>query len=268
MLPSLAVAYSPGLAPSRTLTALAATLGVPFVGMAEPRQHHEHQVLLLQSPVGLVLQQTGKGAPGPVMSDFVHGKADFRRRHGGGKGQLIAKAVGIGKRKSPLDVVDATAGLGQDAFVLATLGAQVRLVERSPLIAAILSDGLERLSAEAELGELRERMRLIPVDAREWLDNHQGPVADVIHLDPMFPHREKSARVKKEMTAFQALVGTDCDSAELLQAALEKSRFRVAVKRPRKAPPISGPVPDLVLEGKSTRYDIYVIAAITEPDVS
>lgn len=263
--PTLAVAYAPGLIPSRTLPGLAARLGLPFVGEADPRHHLAHQVLLLQSPAGLVLQQTGKGVPGPVISDFVHGKADFRRRQGGGRGQLIAKAAGIGKRRTPLDIVDATAGLGQDAFVLASLGARVSLLERSPLIAAVLSDGLDRLSAEPGLADLWGRMSLVVADAREWLASRTGPVADVIHLDPMFPHRDKSARVKKEMTAFQSLLGSDPDSAELLREALAKARFRVAVKRPRKAPPIPGPVPDLLVEGKSTRYDVYTLAAITDP---
>ncbi len=32
---------------------------------------------------------------------------------------------------------------------------------------------------------------------------------------------------------------------------------RVVVKRPRKAPVISGPAPSYSLEGKSSRYDIY-----------
>lgn len=263
---SLAVAHTPGLPSSSPLQALADRLALPFLGPVDPRQHQAHAVLLYQGPGGLSLQQTGKGAPGPVLSDFLHGKADFRRRHGGGRGQLIARAVGLGKRKAALAVVDATAGLGQDGFVLATLGAQVLLLERSPVIAAILADGLERLGAHPDLVALRQRLQLLEVDAQTWLANQNGPVADVIHLDPMFPHRgDKAARVKKEMTAFQGLVGSDDDAPELLRQALAKARFRVAVKRPRKAPAIAGPTPDLVLEGKSTRYDVYIIAAITEP---
>lgn len=244
---------------------LARRLSLPFVGSVDPRYHSAHSILLYQSPAGLVLQQTGKGAPGPVLTDFLHGKADFRRKHGGGRGQLVARAVGVGKRKTPLTVVDATAGLGQDAFVMATLGVRVQLLERSPVIAALLADGLERLSGNPGLADLAQRMHLLEVDARVWLSSQPEPVADVIHLDPMFPHRGKSARVKKEMTAFQLLVGDDDDSPALLRDALTKARFRVAVKRPRKAAAIAGPSPDLVLEGKSTRYDIYIKSAIVEP---
>lgn len=252
--------------PDDVLKALAHDLGLPFLGKTDPRQHQAHPLLLLQTPAGLCLQQTGRGAPGPVMADFLHGKADFRRKHGGGRGQLVARALGMGKRKAPLEIIDATAGLGQDAFVMASLGARVLMLERSPLIAAILRNGLERLGAHPELVELHGRMQMQEADAREWLSSQPGAVADVIHLDPMFPHREKSAQVKKEMQVFQGLVGGDEDASELLREALLKARFRVAVKRPRKAPALAGPAPDLVLEGKSTRYDVYVIAGIAEPD--
>lgn len=263
----LAAACELGLMPCKDLEALAGKLEMPFLGAVDPRQHLEHPILLYQGPAGLCLQQTGKGAPGAVMAEFLSGKADFRRRHGGGRGQLVARAIGIGKRKAPLTVIDATAGLGQDAFVMATLGADVLMLERSPVVAAILADGLRRLGNNPELVQLHNRMQLREADARQWLALQSGPVADIIHLDPMFPHRDKSARVKKEMSTFQALVGDDNDASELLREALQKARFRVAVKRPRKAPAIAGPAPDLVLEGKSTRYDIYIIAGISEPAV-
>ncbi|MCT1282181.1 class I SAM-dependent methyltransferase, partial [Pseudomonas aeruginosa] len=79
----------------------------------------------------------------------------------------------------------------------------------------------------------------------------------VIYLDPMFPHRDKSALVKKEMRLFRPLVGDDLDAPALLQAALALASHRVVVKRPRKAPIIEGPKPGYSLEGKSSRYDIY-----------
>ncbi len=36
------------------------------------------------------------------------------------------------------------------------------------------------------------------------------PRPQVVYLDPMFPHKQKSALVKKEMRVFQSLVGPDC----------------------------------------------------------
>ncbi|QCF27825.1 class I SAM-dependent methyltransferase [Hydrocarboniclastica marina] len=262
---SVAVACEHGLSLEPKWQALAARLQLPVVGEVDPRHYHGHAMLLFQSSRGLVLQQTGKTAPGPVIADFLHGKADYRRKHGGGRGQLIAKAVGVGKRSTPLAIIDATAGLGQDAFVLATLGASVRLLERSAIVAAVLEDGIERLSRDDEGRGLAQQMELTEADASVWLATQPEPAADVIYLDPMFPHRGNSASVKKEMTAFQTLVGADDDAAELLAQALKKARFRVVVKRPRKAAAIAGPRPDLVVTGKSTRYDVYIIAAIGDP---
>jgi 16S rRNA (guanine1516-N2)-methyltransferase len=92
---------------------------------------------------GVSLGQSGKKAPGPVRVDFLTGKAKHRLNYGGGKGQLLAKAVGINKRAG-LKVLDATAGLGQDSFVLASLGCEVTLLERSPIVRALLIDGMQR----------------------------------------------------------------------------------------------------------------------------
>ncbi len=92
---------------------------------------------------GLQIQQLGPQAPGPVRVDFVEGAAAHRRVFGGGSGQMIAKAVGIAQGVRPR-VLDATAGLGKDAFVLASLGCQMQLIERQPLVAALLEDGLAR----------------------------------------------------------------------------------------------------------------------------
>ncbi|MFI8750571.1 class I SAM-dependent methyltransferase [Vreelandella lionensis] len=196
----------------------------------------------------------------PLSVDFVSGKAAHRRQFGGGRGQLVAKACGLTKGITP-SVVDATAGLGRDAFVLASLGAPVLMIERVEAIAALLQDGLERAASADETALIAGRMALRHGDAAEQL---AALVADaefapqVIHLDPMFPHREKSALVKKEMRVFRELAGDDDDAPRLLEAALEVATHRVLVKRPRKAPPIAGPAPQHTLEGKTSRYDLYV----------
>lgn len=107
---------------------------------------------------GLQIQQLGPQAPGPVRVDFVEGQAAHRRQFGGGNGQMIAKAVGIAQGVRP-QVLDATAGLGKDAFVLASLGCQMTLIERQPLIAALLEDGLARARVDEEVGPIVGRMR-------------------------------------------------------------------------------------------------------------
>lgn len=215
---------------------------------------------------GLVLAGDERLYGKPLRVDFVQGRAAHRRRFGGGRGQLVAKACGLSKGITP-NVVDATAGLGRDAFVLASLGADVLLIERVDAIAALLEDGLVRAADDPETAAIIARMRLVKGDAATELEALVAEAAfspQVIHLDPMFPHREKSALVKKEMRLFRELAGDDPDASRLLEAALDVATHRVVVKRPRKAPPIEGPMPQHTVEGKASRYDLYVHRALTQ----
>ena len=205
---------------------------------------------------GLQFAELGPGAAGPVRVDFVAGTVAHRRLHGGGSGQMIAKAVGIQPGVRPV-VLDATAGLGRDAFGLAQLGCALTLIERQPLIAALLEDGLARARTDGEVGSVVAQMQLVCGNAIELMGAWTGEPPQVIYLDPMFPHRDKSAQVKKEMRLFRPLAGDDDDAPQLLAAALALATHRVVVKRPRKAPAIAGVVPGYALEGKSSRFDIY-----------
>lgn len=232
-----------------TAQALAATLGLPLVLDAA-------DFALQVGPAGVQLQQLGAEAPGPVWVDFLQGGAAHRRQFGGGSGQMIAKAAGLQPGVRP-HVLDATAGLGQDAFVLATLGCRLDLIERQPIIATLLRDGLARASLDQDVGPIVARMTLHQGNAIERMSHWEGEAPQVVYLDPMFPHRDKSALVKKEMRLFRPLVGDDLDAPALLEAALALATHRVTVKRPRKAPPVEGPKPALCIEGKSSRYDIY-----------
>lgn len=216
---------------------------------------------------GTYLEATDGKKHGRIQVDFCAGGAAHRRLYGGGKGQMIAKAVGIAAAVKPR-VFDATAGFGGDAFVLACLGCEVVMMERSPVAAALLQDGLERArqfaqEADADLGEILDRMQLLPGDSIAYLQAETAPVAEVIYLDPMFPERQKSAAVKKEMQAFHEVIGQDLDDVALLQAALARATHRVVVKRPRNAPPIEGAKPSYALEGKSSRFDIYALKSFS-----
>ena len=233
--------------------ALAETLGLGLDGAAE--------LYLTVTPERLELREAGQ-ATGPVCADFTGGACAHRLRFGGGRGQAIARAVGLRGGANP-HVLDATAGLGRDAFVLASLGCRVTLLERSPVVAALLEDGLRRAAGDPATADIVARMTLHRADARAWLA--AAPAAecgDVVYLDPMFPPRGKTAQVKKEMRLFHALIGQDADSDALLACALGKAGRRVVVKRPRRAPALDGPAPTLAITGKSTRYDVYVIAAL------
>lgn len=221
-----------------------------------PLEDEDADFALQVTDDGLQLQQLGADAPGPVRVDFADGAVAHRRLFGGGSGQMIAKAVGVQPGIRP-SVLDATAGLGKDAFVLASLGCQMSLIERQPVIAALLEDGLERGRKDREVGSIIQHMRLLTGNSIELIRSWQDEPPQVVYLDPMFPHREKTALVKKEMRVFRPLVGDDLDAPALLAAALALATHRVVVKRPRKAPCIDGPKPGYALDGKSSRYDIY-----------
>jgi len=262
----LAVACS-ALGDKRLAKELATELGVSVVVATDPRRVTSVPLLLTLNEQGLALQLTGKGAPGPVRVEFVSGKMAFRREHGGGTGQLVARAVGLHKTRTPLHVLDATAGLGQDAFILAGLGCRLTLFERHPVIHALLQDGLARAALNVECAPVIARMDLRSGSSLDFLSQTKTgepkrALADVIYLDPMFPHQDKTALVKKEMQVFRHLVGQDEDTPQLLQLALNAARCRVVVKRPRKAPAIAGATPTTRVEGKSSRYDIYSLRAL------
>jgi len=261
----LAVSHAPPVSPG-DLAVLAQQLGLDFLGAIEPKTCSEFACLLHRTEHGLGLQPTGKGAHGAVRAEFADGKAGFRREHGGGAGQMVARAVGLKKARRPLKIVDATAGLGQDAFVLATLGCELVLFERSPVINALLADGLARAAADERTALIAQRLSLKAGDAIQALAEGKAADADVIYLDPMFPHRDKSALVKKEMRLFREVVGADDDADGLLAAALGSGAARVVVKRPRKAPELNGPAPSTRIEGRSSRYDIYALRSLESGD--
>lgn len=248
---------------------IAFRLGYQYQFSAQPEYTNSVDYLLMVELEKIYLQQTGKKVPGPVYAEFIEGSVDHRRKFGGGKGQMIAKALGIKSGVYP-KILDATAGLGKDAFVMATLGSQVTMLERSLLVHELLSDGLFRaknfsLESDQELNKILQRMLLIPKSSQEYLQElNADNYPDVIYLDPMFPEREKSAEVKKEMNAFHLLVGKDEDADGLLPLALNRVNYRVVVKRPRKAPFLNNHAPSYQLEGKSSRFDIYTLKKIPD----
>jgi 16S rRNA (guanine1516-N2)-methyltransferase len=194
---------------------------------------------------------------GDVFVDFVSGAMQYRVKHGGGFGQAVAKACGLSPRVLP-SVLDMTAGLGRDGFVLASLGCEVTLVERQPIVHALLADGLRRASNSLDAGDIARRISLQKGDSSELT----GRGFEVVYVDPMFPERKKSAAVKKEMAAFHQLVGADEDADLLLAKALEFATHRVVVKRPKGAPFLADRKPSQSLTGKSGRFDIYALRSM------
>ncbi len=208
----------------------------------------------------LQLRLNTPDAPGPIYVDFVGGKVAHRRQFGGGRGQPIAKAVGLKPGINP-HIVDATAGLGRDSFLFASLGCRVTMVEQSPVIAALLEDGLQRGLADKQITEICQHIILVNADSADYLQRCTDK-PDVIYLDPMYPHREKSALVKKEMRLFQLLLGELPNNSALFAAALGCAKKRVVVKRPKGAETITTQSPTMSICSKNTRYDVYVMAAL------
>lgn len=213
------------------------------------------ELLLVLTPERLELREAGARS-GPVLVDFSAQRTISRRR--GGRRLEVARAVGLQGSYRPT-VLDATAGLGQDAFALAAGGCRVTMIERHPVVAALLADGLARAQRDPELAVVAARLQLIVGDALEFMRQPAIPRPEAVLLDPMYPHRSKRALPKKELRLFRRLVGDDSDADALLDAALVLATRRVVVKRPRHAPPLAGRQPGAVILGKTTRFDLYLV---------
>jgi 16S rRNA (guanine1516-N2)-methyltransferase len=191
-----------------------------------------------------------------LMVDFTGGAVGHRRKFGGGRGQALSKACGLSKGQTP-SIVDATAGLGRDAFLLASLGAEVTLIERSEHMHKLLKDGMARAQdAGYPFSDIMGRMTLVHGDAREVLP---ALTPDVVLVDPMHPPRGNSALVKIEMRQLRAIVGADPDAFEVMQVAIFVAKKRVVLKWPLRA----DPMPELKsyshqILGKSTRFDVFM----------
>jgi 16S rRNA (guanine1516-N2)-methyltransferase len=189
--------------------------------------------------------------------DFLSGPTYYRYLHDRRISQPLAKAVGI-KRGFRPTIADATAGFGEDCFVLAALGCRVTMIERSPLICALLKNAIARCSTNPRVASIFEHnVTLLPGDSRVALTDANQQF-DTIYLDPMYPMSQKSALNKQRMRLLRELVGDDHDDAELLHISLKRAARRVAVKRPAKAPFLAALEPSYSLRSKSSRFDIYL----------
>ncbi len=163
---------------------------------------------------------------------------------------LIARAVGVKACFRPR-VLDVTAGFAADAYTLYQLGCPLTLVERNPIIAMLVIEAVQRLAVP------NSGMRLIQVDAIEYMQTHLLTDYDAIYIDPMYPERTKSALVKKEMRCLREIVGDDLDADSLLECALASNCRRIVVKRPKLAPLLANRQPSFVLKGRAVRFDVY-----------
>ncbi len=188
--------------------------------------------------------------------DFLSSRLTHRIKFGGGANQALPKAVGIKNNKNAL-IIDATAGLGRDSFLLASLGAKIIMIERSKEIYLALNEAMNKaLEAGGEVARIIEHMQLIHADARDLLPKLNG---DIILVDPMHPERQKSALVKQEMRLLRDIVGADNDKEELIKIALLSANKKMVLKWPKNAQlPLFLPKPNYQIAGKTTRFVVFV----------
>ena len=183
--------------------------------------------------------------------EMLHRVTEGRLAH-----EMLVRAAKTGE--SGLRAIDATAGMGEDSFLLAAYGYEVTLYEQNPVVAALLKDALRRAKRNPLLREIAARMQLVQGNSMEFL--RQGPAnAELVYLDPMFPQRQKSGLIGKKLQLIQKLEAPCSEEAELFDAALAAQPKKIIVKRPLKAPCLAGRTPGYSLRGKAIRYDCYVL---------
>lgn len=201
----------------------------------------------------LCLQALSGSAPGALYVDF---SALKKRASDALLKQNLLKAIGARRGKRP-SVLDATAGLGADSFLMATAGCRVEGLEKHNIVFALLEDGLTRFRKIANNNSSDLSLQIKHQDFISYEPNADRP--QVVYLDPMFPPKSKSAQAKKPMTYLQALVG-EADSEELMFAAAKQhAGERIVVKRAKNSPLISAEKPDISFKGSSSRFDVYLV---------
>ena len=200
-----------------------------------------------------------------VASDLL--KLDVTSPAGRSLRTPVLKAAGVKRGQTRPRVLDVTAGLGEDSWLLAAAGCHVVAVERHPVIHALLADGLRR-AAEHDPETARRITLKPPQDALAALaatgSDAAQDAADVVLIDPMFPGPRKTAE-RKAMAVLRWVAGDDPDADNLLDPALIRAIRRVVVKRPRAAPPLNGHAPTVVHGGRGLRFDVYAGADLSGP---
>lgn len=187
----------------------------------------------------------------PLFVDFSPLAWESRRKEG--KSQGLVRAC---KPKLGLNILDVTAGWGKDAAILASFGAKVVMIERQPVMVALLEDGLRRMPIESALD-----LSLVKGESKEYLKQLKPEeYPDVIYIDPMHPPRQKTALVKKEMQILQKIIGPDLDVAELITLAISRCTKRVVVKWPERVSPLLPS--NASIRGQTVRFDLYFAPTI------
>ena len=200
---------------------------------------------------GVSLSGFGLTYQGDFAETMMHRVTNGRLQH-----EMLVKAAS--SEKEGRKAIDATAGMGEDAFLLAAQGYEVTLYEQNPVVAALLKDAIRRAKKNQILKDIAGRMKVVEADSVESMSKLLDPV-DVIYLDPMFPARQKSSLINKKLQLIQKLEPPCSEETDLFDAALKVGPSRIIVKRPLKSGCLAGREPSYTLKGKAIRYDCYVL---------
>lgn len=200
---------------------------------------------------GVALSGFGLTYQGDFAETMMHRVTNGRLQH-----EMLVKAAS--SEKEGRKAIDATAGMGEDAFLLAAQGYEVTLYEQNPVVAALLKDAIRRAKKNQILKDIAGRMKVVEADSVESMSKLLDPV-DVIYLDPMFPARQKSSLINKKLQLIQKLEPPCSEETDLFDAALKVGPSRIIVKRPLKSKYLAGREPSYTLKGKAIRYDCYVL---------
>ncbi len=248
---------------------------------AEPKNDSSLWTLLVKPAELSLIRPDGLS----VEIDFIRGKGNQRAREANFNEQPLARALNLRKLRRRTGqtptLIDATAGFGTDGWMMASMGCEVRLLEASPVLAAMLTHALtnalsgapthptDRALKKQNENSPAHNISVINTNSVQFLNNNENAGADIIYLDPMYPQTRSKALVKKGMQLLHDLIGPDSNGAQLLSAALNRAEYRVVVKRPRGAPPLEGTKnfagQTSKVESTNTRYDIYHIGHAQSP---
>jgi len=245
-----------------------AALGLPLLPPGIDNRRHTHDGLaLVCDGRGLHLELRDGNHRIKLAVDFSGLR--HRAKINQARSEMLVRACGVPNDGSTWRLVDATAGLGRDGYLLAVCGATVTLVERHPVLQLLLADALASLQLAQP--EVVARLHLQCGESIGYLQTFHGQPESgrphVVYCDPMFPAREKSAAVGGDMQVLHELIGESPDAGELLAAALRAATRRVVVKRPLRAEALVAPGlehihPSYALEGRASRFDVYLVPTL------
>jgi 16S rRNA (guanine1516-N2)-methyltransferase len=219
-----------------------------------------------------------------IQVNFLDKSLQYKVNHTFNSKSALIKAVSIKQKpKNETVVLDATTGLGKDAYIISTFGFQMIWIERNPLLYELLKDGYERCMEQYSSGTLDDQIeqqkkqqqhkylycqtvqQILNMDARDYRSDSS---VDVVYLDPMFTSESihKKATPKKEMQTLRSLLH-DTNLSEIEQQRIEERELdqlvtwalsvatsKVILKRPKTAPkhPL---VSHSYAESDNIRYD-------------